>query len=74
MGAPKATTKPPTVAVKVRGAREVVISLQADAIVPRIELPSDVDLTKPGSRFLPVIVDVAGATVEVDPPRVLVKW
>ena len=74
VGAPRATTKPPTVAVKVRGSPEVVNSLQADAIVPRVELPPDVDLSKPGSRFLPVSVEVAGATAEVDPPKVLVKW
>jgi YbbR domain-containing protein len=74
VGAPKATTKPPTVIVKVRGSPDVVNSLQADQIVPRVELPSDIDLTKPGSRFLTVTVDVAGATTDVDPPKVLVKW
>jgi YbbR domain-containing protein len=74
IGAPKAVTKPPSVTVKVKGAPDVVNALQTDQIVPRVTLPPDVDLTKPGSRFLPVEVDVAGATADVDPPKVIVKW
>ena len=74
VGAPKATTRPATVVVKVSGAPEVVNALQTDAIIPRVELPSDLDITKPGSRFFPVIVEVKGATAEVEPAKVLVKW
>jgi len=74
VGAPKATTRPATVVVKVTGAPDVVNALQTDAIIPRVELPSDVDLTKPGSRFFPVTVEVKGASAEVEPAKVLVKW
>ncbi len=74
VGAPRATTRPPTVNVKLRGTPDVVNALQPEAIVPRVELPAGTDLTKPGSMLAPVVIDVAGAQTEIDPPRVLVKW
>lgn len=74
VGAPRATTRPPTVNVKVRGTPDVVNSLQPESIVPRVELPQGTDLTKPGSMIVPVVIDVTGVQTEVDPPRVLVKW
>ena len=74
VGAPRATTRPPTVNVKIWGSPDLVNGLQPESIVPRVELPEGTDLTKPGSMFAPVIIDVAGVQTEVDPPRVLVKW
>lgn len=74
VGAPKATTRPETVAIKVRGAAEKVSGLDTEQLVPRVELPADVDLNKRGSRMVKVLLDIPDATVEVEPKEVLVKW
>lgn len=76
IGQPPATLglKPKTVKVTARGLREVVNALQAESVVPRIELPADIDWKKPGSRVLPVILTIADAVVRVDPPEVVIKW
>jgi hypothetical protein len=74
IGAPLATTKPSTVTVEVRGAPEVVDGVDAEVIVPRVNLPADVDLKKPGSIMADVIVDLPSLEVSVTPKQVLVKW
>lgn len=74
VGAPKAVAKPGTVSVTIRGTPEEVNAIQPDSIVPRVEIPDTINLKEPGSQLLPVIVDLAGVTVEVEPPKVLVKW
>ncbi len=74
VGAPKAITRPETVTVKVRGVNEVVSAIEADQIVPHIELPFDIDLTKPGSIMAKVLLDIPNVEVEVEPKEVLVKW
>ncbi len=66
--------KPKTVKVTARGMRDVVNALQADSIVPRVELPNDIDWKKPGSRVLPVILTIADAVVKVEPAEVVIKW
>lgn len=74
VGAPKATTRPETVAVKVRGVADLIAGLDTEQIVPRVELPPDVDITKPGSRMVKVLLDIPNTSVEVEPKEVLVKW
>lgn len=66
--------KPKTVVVTARGMRETVNELQADSIVPRVELPTDIDWKKPGARTLPVILSISNVAVTVDPVEVVVKW
>ncbi|MFO0611289.1 MAG: CdaR family protein [Polyangiaceae bacterium] len=74
VGQPTLIVKPKTVTITARGMRETVNALQADSIVPRVELPADVDLKKPGSRYLDVILTISNVVVTIDPPQVLVKW
>lgn len=74
IGAPKATTAPERVTVKVRGAPDVVASLEADQIAPYIELPPEVDLTKSGSLRARVQVNIPNVDTEVEPKEVTVKW
>ena len=74
LGNPRATTRPPTITVRLRGAPEVVDAVVPASIVPRVELPSDVDFSRPGSRMVRVIVDVPGVTAEAEPAQVLAKW
>jgi len=74
VGAPGATTRPETVTVKVRGVREVVNAVEADQLVPRVQLPADVDLKKKGSAMAKVLLQIQNATVEIEPQEVLVKW
>ena len=76
VGVARATTKPATVNVEIIGTAEDVGAIQADAIVPRVELKaSGADTTKPGSAYLDVLVDVPPRVkVEVKPMKVLVKW
>jgi len=73
VGLPKATVKPGTVTVKVKGPIELTRALEKDAIVPRVEVPEG-DRGKPGSIMARVVVDVPGAEVTVEPEQVLVKW
>ena len=74
VGAPKATTRPETVAVKVSGFPDDVAAVEASQIVPRVELPADIDYTKPGSMMAKVILDIPNVTADVEPKEVLVKW
>ncbi|NUP11470.1 MAG: YbbR-like domain-containing protein [Polyangiaceae bacterium] len=74
VGAPKATTRPETVTVKVSGAADVVTAVEADQIVPRVELPEGIDLSKPGSVMAKVLLDIPNTKIEVEPKQVLVKW
>lgn len=74
VGAPKATTRPETVAVKVTGIPDDVASVEASHIVPRVELPADLDYDKPGSMMAKVILDIPNLKAEVEPKEVLVKW
>lgn len=74
VGQPQISTKPKTVKVTARGMRETVNALQADSIVPRVELPPDVDLKKPGSVYVDVKLTISDVVVTIDPPQVLVKW
>ncbi|HTJ85417.1 MAG TPA: CdaR family protein [Polyangiaceae bacterium] len=74
VGLPKATTKPDVVTVTVRGIPDAVMALDVTQIVPRVELPSDVDTTKPGSQMGKVVVQVPNVDAEVQPSEVLVKW
>ncbi|MFO0549353.1 MAG: CdaR family protein [Polyangiaceae bacterium] len=74
VGSPKATTRPETVAVSVRGDTEAVSNIGTDQIVPRVELPAGTDFTKAGSMMANVIVELPGVDVTVNPKEVLVKW
>jgi hypothetical protein len=75
VGVPRATTTPARVTVRITGAAEDINGLLPEAVVPRVEPKSaGVDTNVPGSAMLDVIVDVPRAKVEVNPPKVLVKW
>jgi hypothetical protein len=75
IGAPRATTTPATVTVVATGNPDDVNALTADSVVPRVEPKgANLDLNKPGSANLPVLVDVARVKVEIEPPSVVVKW
>lgn len=76
VGVARATTKPSTVNVTVVGTVEDVNEISAEAIVPRVEpKAAGIDTSKPGSAYLDVLVDVPQRVrVEVQPPKVLVKW
>ncbi len=74
VGAPKATTAPERVTIKVRGAPDVVASLDADQIAPYVILQHQLDLKKPGSVRAKVQVDIPNVDAEVEPREVTVKW
>src|SRR5690606_28144870 len=74
VGAPKATTRPEVVQVTVSGLSETVAKISAEQLVPIVELPSDVDLSKPGSIMAKVLLEIPAATVTIEPEKVLVKW
>lgn len=74
VGAPRAITRPETVTVKIRGIPEIVSAVEVDQIVPYVELPFDVDLSKSDSRRAKVILDIPNVSVEIEPKEVLVKW
>jgi hypothetical protein len=76
VGLPRATTTPSRVTVRVIGAPEDVNALSPEVMVARVEpKEANIDAAKPGSAMLDVLVDVPKAkVVEVNPPRVLVKW
>jgi YbbR domain-containing protein len=64
---------PAKVDVTVRGTPEVVRSLQQELVVPRVDA-SKLDTSKHGSQVLPVTVDLANATCEIQPPTVKVSF
>ncbi len=74
VGLPDATTRPELVTVRVKGPPALVSGLDTNQIVPRVELPPDLDTTKKGSRMARVLWSLQGATVELEPKDVLVKW
>lgn len=74
VGLPKATTKPDAVTVTVRGIPDAVMALDVTQIVPRVELPPEVDTTKPGSAMAKVVAQVPNVETDVSPTEVLVKW
>ncbi len=69
---------PRTVDVTVIGPPEVVRALRPDQIVPRVNLRKvpgvDLDKMKHGSTTAKVIVELAQADAEIQPPSVNVKW
>lgn len=75
VGLTRASTTPPTVKVRLVGSNEDVSSVSPESLVPRVEpKTSGADLTKPGSAYLDVMLDANNVKVEINPPKVLVKW
>lgn len=76
IGVARASTKPGSVTVTFTGTAEDVNAIQSEAIVPRVEpKETDADMSKPGSAYLDVLVDLPPRVKgEVQPPKVLVKW
>jgi YbbR domain-containing protein len=67
---------PRAVDVTVVGPPEVVRALRAEQIVPRVDLSNvpEGEKQKHGSTTAKVLVDIAQAEAEVQPPTVNVKW
>jgi YbbR domain-containing protein len=74
LGLPEATTKPEHVSVKVTGPPELVSDLAIEEVIPVVQLPAEVDVTKRGSKLLRVNWGLPGALVDIEPREVLVKW
>jgi YbbR domain-containing protein len=76
VGVPNAVVTPRQVDVTVVGPPEVVRALRAEQVVPRVDLTKveGLDLKAHGSGTLKVVVDVADAKADVQPPTVTVKW
>lgn len=76
VGLTRAATTPPTVKVKLVGSNEDVAAVTPESLVPRVEpgKVTGIDVTKPGSAYLDVLLDVKNLNVEIIPPKVLVKW
>jgi hypothetical protein len=76
VGLTRAATTPPTVKVRLVGSNEDVNAVTPESLVPRVEpnKVAGIDVTKPGSAYLDVLLDVNNLRVEINPPKVLVKW
>ena len=75
LGFPGAKTSPPQVDVLVQGTPEDLQRITEESIIPRVEVPDGEEMSKAGSAYLDVLVDVAAAdSVVVSPRKVLVKW
>ncbi|MEZ4224623.1 MAG: CdaR family protein [Polyangiaceae bacterium] len=78
LGVTNGIVSPRTVDVTVIGPPEVVRALRADQIVPRVDLSKlqglDLEKLKHGSTTAKVIVELAEADAEIQPPTVNVKW
>jgi hypothetical protein len=76
VGLTRAATTPPTVKVRLVGSNEDVNAISPESLVPRVEpaRTSGLDVNKPGSAYLDVLLDVNNLRVEINPPKVLVKW
>jgi YbbR domain-containing protein len=78
IGMASGVVTPRTVDVTVVGPPEVVRALRPEQVVPRADLTKvpglDVKNMKHGSATLKVVVDLAHAEAEVQPPTVNVKW
>jgi YbbR domain-containing protein len=69
------TPQPPVVEVKVIGTAEDVNAVDPEALVARVEpKAAGLDVTKPGSAYLDVLVDAPKVTVEVIPSKVFLQW
>ena len=78
IGLTSGVVSPRSVDVTVTGPPEVVQALRAEQVVPRANLlgVQGIDLRelRHGSLVVPVVVELAGATAQVQPPSVTVKW
>jgi hypothetical protein len=77
VGMARATTKPAWVTVSFTGTAEDVNAIQSETLVPRVEpkAAANVDVTKPGSAYLDVLLDVPPRVkAEIQPSKVVVKW
>jgi hypothetical protein len=77
VGLPHARAVPALVDVTVSGPPEIVASLRADQVVPRVDLAGsgiDVKSDTHGSTTLKVKVELANAEAECQPPTVTVRW
>ncbi|HEY3235899.1 MAG TPA: CdaR family protein [Polyangiaceae bacterium] len=78
VGVPVAVVIPRTVDVTVIGPPEVVRALRPEQVVPRADLTKvggfNFKEQKRGSTTVPVMVDLANAEAEVQPPTVNVRW
>ena len=75
VGSPRAKTRPPVVNVKIIGAPEKVAAITKEMIVPQVDLAkAEIDFSTPGSESFDVIIELPDLTLEVVPPKVLVKW
>ncbi|HTM44246.1 MAG TPA: YbbR-like domain-containing protein [Polyangiaceae bacterium] len=70
----RAMVKPSTVDVTVRAPQEVIAGLRSALVVPRVDIAAAVQGSAHGSAVLPVVVDLANADAEIQPPTVLVSW
>lgn len=77
IGPHHASVVPKTVDVTIMGPPEVVRALRDDQIVPQADLTASGLWSKAdthGAVTVPVVVRIAGATAETQPPVVTVKW
>jgi hypothetical protein len=76
IGLPNAVVLPRTVDVSIIGPPEIVRSLRAEQVVPRVDITKlpGVDPKAHSSITAEVKVDIAEAEAEVQPPTVTVKW
>jgi hypothetical protein len=71
VGQPKAKTTPPDVDVRISCAPDIVHSLRAEQIVPRVD---ETSTAATGSEARPVQVSVDKCEVHVTPDSVVVRW
>lgn len=76
VGLPKARTRPTYVDVTVTATPQVADELRAEMIAPRVVLPQAgvTPRERHGSTVGPVVVDLAQASVLIQPPTVTVVW
>lgn len=76
IGMPNAVVLPRMVDVSIIGPPEIVRSLRAEQVVPRVDITklAGVDPKTHSSITAEVKVDIAEAEAEVQPPTVTVKW
>jgi len=75
VGVPRATVIPATVDVRVNGPPGVVAALRPEQIVPRVNLSElGVNLSKPNTVALPVVLELDNVDLSIVPKTVIVKW
>jgi hypothetical protein len=75
VGMPRATARPASVDVTIRGLPEQVARIRPDSDVPRVEPRKAItDVGPKGSAYLDVQVSLPDLDVEVLPAQVLVRW